>query len=54
MIIAKLSMDKPLFTLADYEAYVETLLPEEPTPELMNGGIVFGCTSHHPTCTFHA
>jgi Uma2 family endonuclease len=39
MAIEKLEIYQPL-TVADYHAYVESLLPEEPTPELMNGGIV--------------
>ena len=39
MAIEKIDLSQPL-TVADYHAYVESLLPEEPTPELMNGGIV--------------
>ncbi|SRR5579875_1797099 len=29
-----------LMTVADYEAHLDSLLPDEPTPELMNGGLV--------------
>ncbi len=46
MAIEKLEIYQPL-TVADYHAYVESLLPEEPTPELMNGGIVLAARPNY-------
>lgn len=39
MAIEQRAMEPPL-TVADYHDYADLLLPEEPTPELMNGGII--------------